>query len=100
MNNFEQRARREAREARAVKERLEKNSINEGRADLGRIVAMAAVDGVAGRSVEGTLDGLRRATQARPAMIRKLNDRHDRLYKAGAFAPESWRRREPDLYAT
>ena len=49
-------AKRERAEASAVRSRLEKASIGEGRAGLGSIAAMAAVDALASRSVMGTLD--------------------------------------------
>ena len=63
-----------SREDRRVRERLEKLSgPGEGRADLGRIVGMAAVDTIAGRSVEGVLDGLRRMAQSHAAVVRGQN---------------------------
>jgi hypothetical protein len=65
-------------EDRKVRERLQKNSgPGEGRADLGRIVALAVVDAIAGRSVENTLDGLRRMAQSQPAIARGHNRAHD-----------------------
>jgi len=65
-------------EDRAQRERLQKNSgPGEGRADLGRIVALAAVDAIAGRGVEGVLDGLRRMAQTQPAIARGHNRAHD-----------------------
>jgi hypothetical protein len=65
-------------EDRAQRERLQKNSgPGEGRADLSRIVGMAAVDAVAGRSVEGTLGALRNMAQSQPAIARAHNMAHD-----------------------
>jgi hypothetical protein len=65
-------------EDRKVRERLEKRSgPGEGRADLSRIVGMAAVDAIGGRSVEGTLDALRNMAQSQPAIARGHNQRHD-----------------------
>ena len=57
----DRRARREANEAKAVRDRLEKQAVFGARADLGRVIAMAAVDAIASRPAEGTLDALRRA---------------------------------------
>ena len=42
-----------------MRSRLEKASVNEGRAGLGRIVVLAAVDALASRSEAGTMDALR-----------------------------------------
>jgi hypothetical protein len=55
-------ARRERVEASAVRDRLEKGAPHQ-RVDLGRIVAMAACDAVAARSLEKTLGGLRQMAQ-------------------------------------
>jgi hypothetical protein len=64
MNRLD-RERIEAVEARTVRERLEKNSCGMGRANvLGTVAALAAVDALAGRSLEGTLTGLRKMAQA------------------------------------
>ena len=56
---------RERLEAEAVRTRLEKRAPGGQRANLGRIVAMAAVDSVANRSLEGTLGALRRMAQGK-----------------------------------
>ena len=56
---------RERLEAEAVRTRLEKRAPGGQRANLGRIVAMAAVDSVANRSLESTLSALRRMAQGK-----------------------------------
>ena len=61
------RARRERIEAEAVRNRLEKcGSVGARSNFLGSLTAMAAVDALASRSVEGTLDALRRCAQLSP----------------------------------
>ncbi len=88
------RARREAMESRAIRNRLEKAAgRGDGRADLGRIVALAARDALAGRSVEGAVGALRRAAQVGPARVPRNADWAEPGYKN---APEPPKRRRDD----
>jgi len=67
------RARREADEARAVRDRLERQGSVGGRANrLGTLAALATVDALARRSLEGTMTALRRSAQG---PMRKAADR-------------------------
>ena len=88
MENIRQKdklARAERQSASAVRNRLEKHCVSEGRAGLERIVAMATCDSLGKRSLEGTLGGLRlmaqyRKAEAAPADFAGGDDARDEVY--------------------
>ena len=72
---IERRARQEAMDASATRRRLEAGRPNGERADLAKVVAMATVDAIAGRTLEGTLGALRAMAQGSMRKARAAAER-------------------------